>query len=276
MLVFKVPLLISAIMMISGCQNRSGKTAQDNIISSSNTWKVIGPGGGGGVLKPTISPFDENFVMTHCDMTAAYVTLDGGELWKMKNLWTVPEDFEFDPSDQHTVYAATRGYRYSEDRGSGLSILYRSENRGESWRIIYPDLGAVKKYERLQNTDYLPSEIIDGALDGTIDKVKVDPLDNQCIYLGLAPLKAYIGNSGQDNADSAMLVRSANYGVDWELIARLPGERIKAIFPCNVYGSPGEVIVFTESACISVNEHTGASRILPMPVRNNHCCGRWL
>ncbi|GAI58240.1 unnamed protein product, partial [marine sediment metagenome] len=56
-------------------------------------------------MKPTISPFDENFVMTHCDMTAAYLTLDGGDHWKMKNLWTVPEDFEFDPVDQHTVYA---------------------------------------------------------------------------------------------------------------------------------------------------------------------------
>ena len=33
------------------------------------SWKVIGPGGGGGVLKPTVSPFNENFVMTHCDMT---------------------------------------------------------------------------------------------------------------------------------------------------------------------------------------------------------------
>ena len=267
-LVNKVPLLISAIMLISGCQNRSDTGGRENIISGDKPWRVIGPGGGGGVLKPTISPFDENFVMSHCDMTAAYVSLDGGERWKMKNLWTVPEDFEFDPVDRHTVYAATRGYRYSEDRGSGLSILYRSENRGESWQIIYPDLEAVKKYERLQNTDYLPAEIIEGALDGTIDKVKVDPLDNQRIYIGMAPLRAYIGGSGQDAADSAMLVRSTNYGVDWDLMARLPGEKIKAIFPGNTYGSPGEVIVFTESDCISVNEQTGATRMLPLPVES--------
>jgi photosystem II stability/assembly factor-like uncharacterized protein len=267
MLVYRVPVIISAIMLISSCQNRSDRSARKNIISEVNTWKVIGPGGGGGVLKPTISPFDENFILTHCDMTAAYLTLDGGEHWKMKNLWTVPEDFEFDPVDEHTVYAATRGYRYSEDRGSGLSLLYRSENRGESWRIIYPDLEGVKRAERLQNTDYLPSDIIDGALDGTIDKVKVDRVDHRRIYLGLAPLKAYIGISGQDNADSAMLVRSANHGADWELIAKLPGERIKAIFPCTIYGNPGEVIVFTESACISVDENTGVSHNLPLPVQ---------
>ena len=42
----------------------------------------------------------------------------------MKNLWTVPEDFEFDPCrSTHTVYVATRGYRHSEDRGSGLSTF---------------------------------------------------------------------------------------------------------------------------------------------------------
>ncbi|MCK5464236.1 MAG: hypothetical protein KAI95_14510, partial [Bacteroidales bacterium] len=261
------PLIIFFVILSTGCQDRSSKRGGDNDFPAENTWSVIGPGGGGGVMKPTISPFDENFVITHCDMTAAYLTLDGGDHWKMKNLWTVPEDFEFDPVDQHTVYAATRGYRYSEDRGSGLSILYRSENRGESWRIVYPDLEKIKKSEQLQNTDYLPSEIIDGALDGTIAKVKVDPVDNRRIYLGMAPLRAYMGSSGQDAADSAMLVRSANYGEDWELLTRLPGKSIKAIFPCQIHGSPGEVIVFTESACISVNENTGATRILPVPVK---------
>ncbi|KPL12490.1 MAG: hypothetical protein AMS26_17475 [Bacteroides sp. SM23_62] len=267
MFVNRWPLIISLAILLSGCQDRSSKTVRDKDFSGGNALKVIGPGGGGGVMKPTISPFDENFVMTHCDMTAAYLTLDGGEHWKMKNLWTVPEDFEFDPLDQHTVYAATRGYRYSEDRGSGLSILYRSEDRGESWHIVYPDLDKVIKSERLQNTDYLPSEIIHGALDGTIEKVEVDPADHRRIYLGLAPLRSYIGGGDQNDSDSAMLVWSTNFGGDWELITRLPGRSVKAIFPCNIYGSPGEILVFTESACICVNEHTGAISILPLPVK---------
>ncbi len=260
MLVYKMPLMIAALMLITGCQNNNNP--------GENTWRVIGPGGGGGVLKPTVSPFDENFVMTHCDMTAAYLTLDGGESWKMKNLWTVPEDFEFDPVDQHTVYVATRGYRHSEDRGSGLSMLFRSENRGDSWRIIYPELDKAKKIERLQNTDYLPSEIIDGALDGTIDKVKVDPADHRRIYLGLAPLRFYIGSGNQNDDDSAMLVRSVNYGHNWELLVNIPGKNVKAVFPCSIYGHPGEVIVFTESACTRVNENTGAITSLPLPVES--------
>ncbi len=263
---YRLSLIISLLTMIIGCQDRSSRTVNDRGHSVLNTWRVIGPGGGGGVMKPTISPFDENFVMAHCDMTAAYLTLDGGERWKMTNLWTVPEDFEFDPVDRHRVYVATRGYRYSEDRGSGLSILYRSENRGESWHIVYPDLDKVIRSEPLQNADYLPSEVIFGALDGTIQKVEIDPEDNQRIYLGLAPLRSYIGGNEQNGNDSAMLVRSTNFGEDWDLIARLPGKNVKAIFPCNIFGSPGEILVFTESACVRVNENTGAIRILPLPV----------
>jgi len=267
MLVNKWLLMISFAILSMGCQDRPSNMAANNTSSPENTWRVIGPGGGGGVMKPTISPFDENFVMTHCDMTAAYLSLDGGEHWKVKNLWTVPEDFEFDPEDPQTVYAAVRGYRYSEDRGSGLSLLYRSENRGETWRIVYPDLDKVKISERLQGMDFLPSDIIEGALDGTIAKVKVDPVDHRRIYLGMNPLKAYMGNTGQDVADSVMLVRSTHYGKGWELIARMPGKSIRAVFPCNIFGSPGEIIVFTESNCISVNEQTGATSILPLPVK---------
>jgi photosystem II stability/assembly factor-like uncharacterized protein len=259
-------MLFSALLtLILSCQHRPPRSGQDRGLYPENTWTVIGPGGGGGVLKPTVSPFDEDFVMTHCDMTAAYLSLDGGENWKMKNLWTVPEDFEFDPVDPNTLYVATRGYRYSEDRGSGLSILYRSENRGGSWNIIYPDLKKVKKNEWLQNTDYLPSEVIEGALDASIDKVKVDPGNNRHIFLGLSPLRSYIGGPDQPQ-DSAMLVWSTNAGKNWQLLTRLPGQRVKAIFPGSLYGSPREVIAFTESACISVSEETGIPSILPLPV----------
>ena len=113
--------------------------------------------------------------------------------WRMFNLWTVPNDFEFDPVNPNTVYTATHGYRYSEDRGSGLSILYRSEDKGKHWRIIYPDVSKAKKTGKLQGTDYLPSEIIEGAFDGSIEKVEVDPSDNKRIYLGLNPLAIIYG-----------------------------------------------------------------------------------
>lgn len=259
-------LAFSLILLNIGCKS---ETNSINEKSSVADWKVIGPGGGGGVLKPTISPFDENFVMTHCDMTAAYVSLDGGENWSMKNLWNVPEDFEFDPVDPNTVYAATRGFRHSEDRGSGLSILYRSVDKGKSWEIVFPDVSKAKKgLERLQNYDFLPSEIIDGAIDGTIEKVAVDPSDNKRIYLGMAPLKFYMGHNNKGRkVDSAMLVRSVDYGESWELITKLPGESIRAIFTSSECGLDNEILVFTESACVRVNESTGKSNQVALPVK---------
>ena len=43
-----------------------------------DAWQVIGPGGGGTMIQPTISPHDANIVVEHCDMTGAYITTDGG------------------------------------------------------------------------------------------------------------------------------------------------------------------------------------------------------
>src|SRR6266566_6004787 len=47
---------------------------------------VIGPGGGGAMFNPTISPHDANTVLVSCDMTGSYITHDGGQSWRMFNL----------------------------------------------------------------------------------------------------------------------------------------------------------------------------------------------
>ncbi len=252
------------ILFGSGCGNK----AAISTVPEETGWEVIGPGGGGGVMKPTISPFDENFVLTHCDMTAAYLSTDGGKNWDMKNLWNVPDDFEFDPADPNTLYVATRGFRYGEDRGSGFSMVYRSSDKGVHWKIVFPDVKkAGKGFEKLQSYDLNPSEVIDGAIDGTVEKVAVDPADNRKIYLGLAPLKLYIGGVNEQNVDSVMLVCSDDYGDSWSLISRLPGESVRAIFPAGKCALDHEVLVFTESACLRVDELTGKFRQLPLPVK---------
>ena len=61
-----------------------------------------------------------------------------------------------------------------------------------TWRIIYPDVSKSRKLKGCKAPVLKPSEIIDGALDGTIQKIKVDPADNKRIYLGLAPLIDYM------------------------------------------------------------------------------------
>jgi len=228
-------------------------------------WRVIGPGGGGGIVKPTISPFDDQLLMAHCDMTAAYLSSDGGNHWGMKNFWTVPEDFEFDPHNPLTIYVATRGYQHSEDRGSGLSTLLKSEDRGAHWEIIYPDLSNILVRDLVQTLDLLPSGIVKGAFDGTIDKVEVDPADPQRIYLGMAPLKAYTGPEKQNVTDSVMLVHSKDQGKSWSLLARVSGKNVRAIIPFTTGDQDHRVLVFSERAGSIVDIGTGGTTGIKLP-----------
>src|SRR3984957_15834077 len=88
-------------------------------------FQIIGPGGGGAMFHPTISPHDPNTVLLNCDMSGAYISHDGGKSWRMFNLRGVVEFFVFDPRDKNTIYAQASG-------------LWRSQDNGETWNLIYP------------------------------------------------------------------------------------------------------------------------------------------
>ena len=46
-------------------------------------WKPIGLSGGGAMFTPAISPIDPKLMMLNCDMSAAYLSSDGGRKWQM-------------------------------------------------------------------------------------------------------------------------------------------------------------------------------------------------
>src|ERR1035438_6308670 len=51
--------------------------------SGTDGWKVVGPGGGGTTIGPTISPFNSCLVAEHCDMTGGDVTSEiGRTAWR--------------------------------------------------------------------------------------------------------------------------------------------------------------------------------------------------
>lgn len=254
------------LFLCAACSTRNHQPEFTGTHSQQEDWKVIGPGGGGGVFIPTISPFDTNFVFAKGDMTGAFVTYDGGKNWRMFNLMTVASDFEFDPSDSKTVYASSRGYLYDEDRGSGLSMLYRSENKGKSWRVIYPKIDRIKHLERLQSMSTLPSKLLGEDIpDGSIDIICVDPTDSRRIFLGLSPLKPYIGRVPIESEKKAMLVWSDDRGESWSLFAEFPGTKTLGIFPSSLFGKKGEVTVITDKACVKINERTRETVQLMLP-----------
>ena len=108
-------------------------------------FRVIGPGGGGAMFNPTISPHDPNTVLISCDMTGSYITHDGGRTWRMFNLRGVVNFFVFDPVDPKTMYAHATG-------------LWRSTDGGERWNLVYPSPSAVKGVK--MNSDHSDESIL--------------------------------------------------------------------------------------------------------------------
>lgn len=229
-------------------------------------WKVIGPGGGGGVFLPTISPFNIDLVLSYCDMTGAYLSENGGNDWRMINFGTVPIDFAFDPIDSNTIYVATRGYRYAEERGSGLSMLFRSTDRGKNWSVVYPDINEAKKIGDLQGLDYQPSEVIPGSFDATIQKIAIDPRNNNRIYLGLSPLTSYLSKSSQTDKQS-LIIGSTDSGKSWKLLANVPGDKIVGLFVHQDSELKKKISIYTETAAFRISDQNGESERISLPVK---------
>jgi photosystem II stability/assembly factor-like uncharacterized protein len=255
---------LTFLFLASACKDKNSPPLKPEN-GTTREWKIIGPGAGGGVFIPTISPFDTSLVFSKGDMTGVFVTYDGGKNWKLFNLMSVVQDFEFDPADRDVVYASSRGYLYDEDRGSGLTLLFRSENRGKTWKIIFPDIEKAPPLEKLQSMSFLPSEIIKDMPDGSIDKVSIDPADNNRIYLGLSPLKPYIGSLPEGTPHFVFLMGTKNKGENWNLIAKVKGTAVLGIFPHCMPGETEELTVITDETCVKVNRNTGKTTLLSQP-----------
>ncbi len=103
-----------------------GSAAEPGPARRLDAWRVIGPGGGGTLRRPAISPHDPQVVVEGCDMTGSYITRDGGQSWRMFQLGWVAQGFAFDPKDPAVLYAVT-------------GALWRSEDGGQSWAMVFPD-----------------------------------------------------------------------------------------------------------------------------------------
>jgi photosystem II stability/assembly factor-like uncharacterized protein len=157
---------------------------------------VIGPGGGGAMFNPTISPHDPNTVLISCDMTGSYITHDGGHTWRMFNLRGVVDFFVFDPLDAKTMYAHATG-------------LWRSTDGGEQWNLIYPSPSAVKGVK--MDSDHSDELILaDPDPLSTIAALAVDPSNSRVLY------------AAAGTKESPALFISRDYGKSWQQQATLP------------------------------------------------------
>ncbi len=85
----------------------------------------LGIGGGGALFFPAISPHDSNEMLVVSDMGGIYISHNKGENWSRENLYGTVYAATYDPNRRGVIYAG----------GSGL---YRSNNNGESFELIFP------------------------------------------------------------------------------------------------------------------------------------------
>jgi len=92
------------------------------------TWKPVGLSGGGGMFAPAISPADPNLMMINCDMSAAYISEDGGHNWRMIHQAQLRSDTgcrpAFHPSNKDIIYASSGGrLKVSRDHGRTFTAI---------------------------------------------------------------------------------------------------------------------------------------------------------
>ena len=131
---------------------------------------IIGPGGGGAMFHPTVSPHDPHTVLIACDMTGSYISHDGGDTWRMFSLRGVVRFFVFDPLNAKTIYAQADG-------------LWRSEDAGETWRLVYPQPATLKEIKL--NSDHSDEDLVaePNPLGGSITAMAIDPSDSKLLYV---------------------------------------------------------------------------------------------
>ncbi len=103
------------------------------------TWEPVGLSGGGGMFTPVISPVDPDLMMLNCDMSAAYLSEDGGRNWRMIHQAQLRTDTRcrpaFHPIDRNVIYASSSGrLRVSRDRGRTFEPI------GDLRRSLYGEI----------------------------------------------------------------------------------------------------------------------------------------
>lgn len=253
--------LVGAVLAVScgGGTAERDRSAQSPTVASA--WSVLGPGGGGGQFLPTINGKDPDNVYVRCDMTGSFSSRDGGRSWHMYNLRTVVQDFEIDPNEPNTVYASNSG-------------LYRSEDKGLSWELIFPAPDDIVAERMLGDHADHSFETANGLPDGPIGKVRVDTENSNRIIIGIsAPYRVTAARGVESAGNLTRIMVSSDRGATWKTAARVEGRRVLAIVPGGWDGAAGELTVITDTHAARIVEADGEveSRALPSEALASDC-----
>ena len=159
------------------------------------------------MISPTISPHDPRIVVEHCDMTGAYITLDGAQSWRMFNLRSVVDTFAFDPRNARVIYA-------------GNQALWRSQDTGRTWSMIFPD--PRQNTVEHQNGDHAEYSLT------TADASFPSGQSVSAIVAGQDG-RIWVAFNPRRGADASPSFHSSDRGATWSRAREFPGERIVAL-----------------------------------------------
>ena len=111
-----------------GCRTAKENSGNEKPINPNgrfDEWGYTGAGGGGAMFNPAVNPHNDQMAFVSCDMTGSFVTYNGGESWRMFNLYSPVDFYVFDPVDPDVVYANS-------------VALFKSTDRGATWSLFYP------------------------------------------------------------------------------------------------------------------------------------------
>ena len=197
----------------------------------------VGPGGGGALFTPAISPHNPKRVLVACDMTGSYITNDAGESWSMFNLQGRVKFFAFDPKAPDTIYAESVG-------------LWRSVDGGIKWSLVYPDPSSVTGLEYAADD---AGVIFAGPeKPGTFTALAIDPSDSRILY------------AASQRGDAHSLLWSKDAGKTWQTLGALPGLASRvAVDPISPSGSRTVYVLGTTFVSIHENSQWRQGNLPP-------------
>lgn len=227
----------------------------DTANKKNDLWVILGPGGGGCVHTLTVNPQRPASMVVSCDMTAGYITHDGGRTWREFNLKSRQYAYAFDPHDADTLWVGTSG-------------LFRTRDNGATWNLVFPDPAKVTGEARLNDEARHSFISTDNWPGRTIHAITVDPARRGQIFIGIKKMGPGEPFDLQKPVEHTgiLVYASEDDGANWRAAAELPASDIFliAIDPA----SPPEsraLLVFTEKAICRVESATGAVRTLALP-----------
>ena len=188
-----------------------------------DAWRVIGPGGAGGMFMPTVSPHDPKTIFEFCDMGGAYLSSDAGNSWRMFNLRGTLTTFAFDPTDRNVMYA-------------GNQALWQSLDGGKTWGMVLPDPKQnTVEHMRDDHAGPLLTTADPAYIPSRVRFIAIDPADSKRVYVLLG------------GKDSTRLVSTADRGRHWTIVRELPGLNARAMYFDGALKLVGESQVLTIS-----------------------------